>query len=117
LSKFTPGPWRIRAIDDQEYHIDSGEEPTLQYSNWKSMAIVYGSDFHGPIGSDVARANARLIAAAPDLADELDKAHDIIRALSQAVNKYVPVDDPACSVDIRWNDRAALLEKAIGLVK
>jgi len=66
MSKHTPGPWTFREVDSNEIHIDTGIEPTLKFDTWISMAIVNGSDLE-KLGPSVAQANARLIAAAPEL--------------------------------------------------
>lgn len=70
--KFTPGPWRV-GIDD------SGG----QFSGWPSVwcdgadaTIVHRAGFHQEFWGDLSQretlANARLIAAAPDLYAALD---------------------------------------------
>jgi len=81
MSKHTPGPWHVDA-GDYKYHIYYSREQSDHY-----FAEVDGND------DDEAKANARLIAAAPDL----------LRALKHAV---------------RWHDQLHqsdidLMEKAI----
>ena len=57
-SKHTPGPWIATASDNGEWGVDAA-------SGW-GIATVAGSAGYGP-GNDESDANARLIAAAPDL--------------------------------------------------
>lgn len=65
-TKHTPGPWHVD-LDDHEADIHSG------------FGMVAKTMGHGKEQDDEGRANAILIAAAPDLLDELRKAHQIIR--------------------------------------
>jgi hypothetical protein len=70
LSWATPGPWEIREKPWQnEVSIDTNQwEPRLQYRGWEGFISVYGCDDLPHLGRTVARANAALVAAAPDLA-------------------------------------------------
>ena len=68
MSKHTPGPWEARRVNYQEWDIDRiGSVPLLGFAGWEGMATVYGCDDQPEEGALVAEANARLIAAAPDL--------------------------------------------------
>lgn len=62
-SKHTPGPWIATASDNGEWGIDAA-------SGW-GIATVAGSAGDGP-GNDESDANARLIAAAPELLEALE---------------------------------------------
>ena len=64
MSEHTPGPWRVPMIDGESTGILWGNED-------KSVAIVCGSDA-------VMTANARLIAAAPDMLAELKRLRDVV---------------------------------------
>ena len=69
---YTKGPWEIGEwTDDQEVMIDAPNgDRDLAFSKWNGLAVVYGSDdFSG--GHEKAKANARLIASAPDLLEAL----------------------------------------------
>lgn len=57
MSKFTPGPWRVR--DNQ---IESMAVPPDEYGNQPVVLSLYGA-----MGGDDISADARLIAAAPAL--------------------------------------------------
>lgn len=59
-AKFTPGPWSIKAIPD-------GSEPSRKYSQY----IVGPNVCDVFYTNDVGRANAHLIAAAPELYEAL----------------------------------------------
>lgn len=68
MSKHTPGPWTVGKRCGQEVDINAPDgDPQLGYSSWSRMAVVYGCDGQPETGSRVVEANARLIAAAPDL--------------------------------------------------
>lgn len=74
MSQHTPGPWAVGDVrfDKQRADIDAPKgDSRLEYTNWTSLARVYGSEYNPLIGGDVMMANARLIAAAPDLYNAL----------------------------------------------
>lgn len=65
-TKHTPGPWAARRVSRQEWHIDAPNgDPLLGHWAWQGLAAVYGNDDNKVAGSQVAKANARLIASAP----------------------------------------------------
>lgn len=65
---YTKGPWEIRETLHGDFDIDtSSAEPRLGYIGWEGLATFYGSDDNRRVGREVARANATLAAAAPDL--------------------------------------------------
>lgn len=76
MSGHTPGPWAVGKPDGQSVEINTGTEPRLFYDSWKGMAIVHGCNDEPETGSDVMLANARLIAAAPDLLKALQELTD-----------------------------------------
>jgi hypothetical protein len=71
----TPGPWIIRD-DGREYQCPIIESPNIGRGYWSSLATVTQRDKHptegGEISATTAMANARLIAAAPDLLEALE---------------------------------------------
>ena len=71
--KHTPGPWEVVCNEDaQEWSIDAPNgESRMHYQAWEELAVVYGSDDWPGEGAAIARANAHLIAAAPDLLEAL----------------------------------------------
>lgn len=64
----TPGPWHIDAVMGEDRH-EICAEPTAESGNPNVIATVFCDllDPHPAIGLTEANANARLIAAAPDL--------------------------------------------------
>lgn len=70
MSKFTPGPWGVREGDAHD-HVFAGSD----YVPRRRICGVYGG-----LGSIEGLANARLIAAAPELLEQLDIAVEIIRS-------------------------------------
>lgn len=64
----TPAPWVATQDGSQCVRIDAPNgDPTLEHQTWKRIALVYGSEDDPVKGNQVAWANARLIAAAPEL--------------------------------------------------
>ena len=72
--KHTPGPWEVVCNEDaQEWSIDAPNgESRMHYQAWEELAVVYGSDDWPGEGAAIARANAHLIAAAPDMLAALE---------------------------------------------
>jgi hypothetical protein len=68
MSTHTPGPWRTRNVDDHMY---------LDADTWDAFArvVVVVDDEPDPEGE----ANARLIAAAPEMLEALKEAVDDLR--------------------------------------
>ena len=68
MSKHTPGPWSYRKVPrKQEWEINTWRCPNLGHESWTGMSVVFGCDDYPKMGKIVGEANARLIAAAPDL--------------------------------------------------
>lgn len=65
--KFTPGPWLTRKVDNQEWEIDVRSSGLHDGAPWDGLVVVYGCEHKPSEGEEIARANASLIAAAPDL--------------------------------------------------
>lgn len=74
-TKHTPGPWEIRADNSEELEILAGEGcesffvARLQKKYWGSSGIV--PKVYSQYTDERMRANASLIAAAPDMAEAL----------------------------------------------
>ena len=73
MTKHTPGPWAVGKVKNkkQKAYIDAElhnpvDDP-LGCASWNGLAVAYGSTFDTEKGREVMLANARLIAAAPDL--------------------------------------------------
>lgn len=87
-TKFTPGPWSISF--DQIYALDQSNNPIVvaQVSNWNDLV------------SSAADANARLIAAAPELYEALTEARTTLSILrTQVMVEIGRCSDPSES---RW---------------
>ena len=68
--KATPGPWTIGSTSDiaQEVRIDAMRgDPDIGCTQWEAFAVCYSETDKPELGMQKALANARLIAAAPDL--------------------------------------------------
>ena len=101
--KWTPGPWTVFDEDDRCPGIDSPELSIILYDDVDGGAGVQGRTH------EEALANARLIAAAPELLDGLLSALAECRALWRRAN-YTPGEIAAMSAD--W---VAATEKATGV--
>ena len=88
MSEYTPGPWRVSDGDSFSGGSDVSEPPEYEYivlaERKTPSAIASFWDFDW---GDEAQANARLIAAAPEL---LEAAQAAVAALSQ--NAVFPAD-------------------------
>ena len=98
MTKHTPGPWTMHPRFD-----DGAEVRAIAPVAWCSVASTVGSSGDQSIDAAEARANARLIAAAPDLLAALDR-------LERLSGSAMGTDDPA-----RVFARAAIA-KAKGVV-
>ena len=88
----TPGPWHYvsRSLD---YRI-SGESQEV------CRIHAVGNPL-SPTDPEVLRANARLIAAAPDLLVALKSARDIIVAMTKSIDENLPTGEGAPDVVLR----------------
>ena len=93
--KGTPGPWRV----GRQNNIQTAHESPL---NWKGIAQYMGS-------GQEAEANARLIAAAPDLLEVAQRSADALR--SAGIEPRATSDNP-----LEWllHQTEAAIAKATG---
>jgi hypothetical protein len=81
MNKHTPGPWRL-----EWWEYKGRPEPVLTVrTDADAVAQVMGLWRDGADDSDERQANARLIAAAPDLIDQLEFARDCLTELAELV--------------------------------
>lgn len=74
--KHTPGPWVVGSSDflDQWVCIDAPSgDPDLGYKSWEGIAMAYGCEESPRKGLIKAKANAQLIASAPELLEALEE--------------------------------------------
>ncbi len=68
MSKHTPGPWRVWEVSEEHWNICETED-RARHSHFASVSV-------GNCWWDEGKANARLIAAAPELLEALKLLHD-----------------------------------------
>jgi len=90
MTKHTPGPWEY--FEQKEWGTSGAYYGCVRDKT--GLVIVNGC---APGGTDEAKANARLIAAAPELKEELIEAHQVIRQLQTMLQ-----EDYACPDTARW---------------
>lgn len=88
MSKHTPGPWKV------DKYIDSGK-PSLSVSA-NGSEVAQASSWAGD-GADEAGANARLIAAAPELLEACREAKEVLDDLPCGAAEALKKIDAAIS--------------------
>jgi len=76
--KHTPGPWTAKPTQEGDWQIDTGPDQDLNLTLWSAMAVIHGCDGDPELGLKKAEANARLMAAAPDLLEALEELFHLI---------------------------------------
>jgi len=78
-TKYTPGPWSVRSTGFGEYQISA---PASDGGDDWSVGMAFGAaGFHEIDGEVESRANAHLIAAAPDLLKCLKELREELRLI------------------------------------
>ena len=70
----TPGPWTIGKVSHKKQRVDIDSlhaDPTVGHHTWRGLARAYGCNDMPEEGTPAMLANARLIAAAPELLEAL----------------------------------------------
>ena len=76
MSKHTPGPWSVGKVSHKKQRVDIDSlhaDQTLGHQTWRGLARAYGCEDMPAEGTAVMLANARLIAAAPELLEALEQ--------------------------------------------
>lgn len=107
---WTPGPWRWLTEDSREWNGKDGDENNVG---------MYGVTLCGPRGETVAdeafpkAADARLIAAAPELAEALQE----LTLTAQALRDQVASGGPAIMIIPRLDDQLKHARAALARAK
>jgi hypothetical protein len=93
--KGTPGPWEAKRTDPQEWAINAPNgDPALKHGTWYGLAVAYGCDESPSVGREVAKANARLIAAAPELLEACQTFAEWLRREKEGLPVGIERDTP-----------------------
>lgn len=108
---FTPGPWKVR--DDRADELLAGAEPSgwvsIEAKEYQTVASAYNR------GYETNKANARLIAAAPDLLEALQALSNIYMYAWDRVDGALVLMDKGVERYEQANAKAvAALQKARG---
>ena len=74
MSKHTLGPWSVGEVSHKKQRVDIDSlhaDQTVGHQTWRGLARAYGCKDMPAEGTAAMLANARLIAAAPELLDAL----------------------------------------------
>ena len=74
MSKHTPGPWSVGEVSHKKQRVDIDSlhaDQTVGHKTWRGLARAYGCEEMPAEGTAAMLANARLIAAAPELLEAL----------------------------------------------
>ena len=103
--KHTPGPWEVTFVDSdfpKQHYVYARIEPEVGYVGYESMGVYHDSGIRKrrlATLNDTARANAYLIAAAPDL---LEACKDALSAMELIYYQRIDTDDePAVVTGIK----------------
>ena len=109
MSEYTPGPWELCKLPPASwtYIQDQNHEVVASVGEWTSDGKL--NKFHGNRGVEEAKANAQLIAAAPDLLDALEGLIDFCDGLDSQHG----IDDYFLGGDDFYQNYKTIFEKAI----
>ena len=84
MTNHTPGPWSIGEVSREKQRVDIDSlhaDQTLGHQTWRGLARAYGCEDMPAEGTAAMLANARLIAAAPELLEALRECELFVRTL------------------------------------
>ena len=96
MSKHTPGPWTIGKVSHKKQRVDIDSlhaDQTVGHQTWRGLARAYGCEDMPAEGTAAMLANARLIAAAPELLEALRG----MLALDEEHHQRGHCDDDVCA--------------------
>jgi hypothetical protein len=76
MSKHTTGPWSVGKVSHKKQRVDIDSlhaDQTVGHQTWRGLARAYGCKDMPAEGTAAMLANARLIAAAPELLEALQE--------------------------------------------
>ena len=111
MSKYTPGPWEFDSHGGCFYVLGPKGEMIADGDTDEGYITRMRGVGRGATEEEQG-ANARLIAASPDLLAELQEANAIIREQAMAIVKHVPGGEPIYMLNIRLDEREAAIAKA-----
>lgn len=108
MSSFTPGPWAVReGFRDGDWEVYPTRGGPPDFGDWADLANVTGD--YGDDGGDEGRANAHLIAAAPDLLAVAKECIDLVK-LAESLCGCRGDDDYVWGIQERLNAAIAKAE-------
>ena len=96
MSKHTPGPWSVGEVSHKKQRVDIDSrsyDEFMDNQRWTGLARTYGCEDYPEKGSEAMMANARLIAAAPELLEALRG----MLALDEEHHQRGHCDDDVCA--------------------
>lgn len=126
MSAHTPGPWFIGKVDPPSrhgdwddaggYRIDADGVEQLCYAwNASHRIPLSGVQSDGPpFGSDNGEANARLIAAAPELLGQHEADMTDLELLAKAIHAGDPMPELVIRITDMLNRKRSVIAKATG---
>ena len=79
--QYTPGPWFVGKVNVKKQRVEIStkvNDPRMTYARWDGLARLYGDEDDPVVGTVVMKANARLVAAAPEMFESVCELLDLI---------------------------------------
>ena len=120
----TPGPWTIGKVSHKKQRVDIDSlhaDPSVGHQSWRGLARAYGCNDMQAEGTAAMLANARLIAAAPELLELLQELCECPQWVDEATIPKAGIDAAPQQVVInmsvglvRLRNARAAIAKATG---